>query len=108
MTRQSVPQQAPPGESGQEADRRPPPVETIRMGGVKASVWENHTRNGPVLSVTLVRTYWDGQAFRDTKSFRRDDLLVAAEACRHAFNWVVEYERQLQEAQKQAAGQQQR
>ncbi len=35
------------------------PVHEIRMGRIKAAIWENATQNGPRHNVALVRIYKD-------------------------------------------------
>src|SRR4051812_41324676 len=50
------------------------PVHAIRKHSLKASIWRNDTRNGPMYNVTLVRTYRDGEEFKDTNSLGFDDL----------------------------------
>lgn len=59
-------------------------------GGVCASIWENPSKNnGTWYSVTVTRSYRDGDEYKDTTSFRRDDLLFVAKAASIAFDWCL-------------------
>ena len=52
------------------------PVHEIRLGRIKAAIWENETQNGTRHNVTITRLYRDGDVWRDSSSFGRDDLPV--------------------------------
>ena len=54
------------------------PVHEIRLGRIKATIWENDTRNGTRYNVTLTRLYKDGDEWKDSASFGRDDLPLVA------------------------------
>ena len=60
------------------------PVFVARYGSIKASVWQNETRNGPMHNVTVSRSYKDGEEWKDGSNFGRHDLLDLAEAAREA------------------------
>jgi hypothetical protein len=53
------------------------PVHEIRLGKVRAAIWENATDNDRVRhSVTFSRLYKDGEQWRDSASFGRQELLL--------------------------------
>ncbi len=54
------------------------PVHEVRLGRIKAAIWENETQNGARHNVTLTRIYKDGEKWKDTNSFGRDDLPLVA------------------------------
>ena len=54
------------------------PVDEIRIGRVKATVWRNGTEDQPRYNVTFSRLYKDGDQWKSTHSFGRNDLLVLA------------------------------
>jgi hypothetical protein len=68
------------------------PVHEVRIGFVRASIWEN--TNGEVTrhNVTLCRFYKDkeGDQWKTTESFGRDDLLVLAKVADTAHTWICE------------------
>lgn len=68
------------------------PVKEIRMGRIKAAVWENGTQNGTRYNVTLTRLYKDPEdnAWKTSESFGRDDLLVAAKVLDQAHSWIFQ------------------
>ncbi|QDT13482.1 hypothetical protein [Planctomycetes bacterium K23_9] len=66
------------------------PIKRIAVGnGVRASIWKNESKNGPWLGVTITRTYREGEEYKDSPSFRRDDLLFVAKAAELAFSWCL-------------------
>ena len=53
------------------------PVHEIRLGKVRAAIWENATDNDRVRhSVTFSRLYKEGENWRDSASFGRQELLL--------------------------------
>lgn len=70
------------------------PVETIRDGSLKATIWENEGENGIHYSTTLARTYHanDG-ALKDSHSFSGSELLRIAELARQAYAAVNAFRR---------------
>ena len=64
------------------------PVHEIRMGAVKAAVWENQTEAGIRHNVTVQRLYKDGDSWKTTESFGRDDLPLLAKVVDQAHDWV--------------------
>ena len=65
------------------------PISEIRIGAIKAAIWENGTVNGTRYNVTLSRLYKDGDNWKRTESFGRDDLLVVAKVADQAHTWIV-------------------
>ena len=58
------------------------PVHEIRMGRIRAAVWENETKNGNVHNVTISRLYKDdNDKWSDSNSFGREDLPLLAKVC---------------------------
>lgn len=65
------------------------PAETIRAGGVKATIWENKTKDDNVYySVSLTRSYKDGDEWKESNSYYRDDLPKVELVMRKAFEWI--------------------
>ncbi len=78
---------APAQPSGQQTGNAP--AQTIRKHSLKASIWRNETRNGLLYNVTLIRTYRDGDEFKDTSSLGFDDLANAAKLLLDAESWIT-------------------
>ena len=69
----------------------PAPVRTLRLGRIKAAVWENSSDQRAFFNVTFARTYMDAdKKFRDTDSFGRDDLLLLSKLADQAHTFVCE------------------
>ena len=64
------------------------PVREERMGSIKAAIWANETVAGLRYSVTFVRLYKDGEEWRTSDSFGRDDLLLLAKVADRAHSWI--------------------
>ena len=64
------------------------PVHELRMGRIRAAIWANETQNGMRHNVTLNRIYKDGDEWRDSTSFGRDDLPLLAKIADQAHSWI--------------------
>ncbi len=70
---------------------RQKPVLEYRAGRIKGAVWSNSGKEGPWFSVTITRSYMDGnKQWKSAASFGKDDLLVVAEVCRKCWQWIAE------------------
>lgn len=70
------------------------PVHQIRHGAISASVWQQDTEKGPVFNVTFQRSYKDGDAWKNSTSFGRQNLLVISLIAARAFEWIANQPRQ--------------
>ena len=66
------------------------PAHEIRLGAVKAAIWENDTSAGKRHNVTICRLYKEGDEWRQTESFGRDDLPLVAKVVDQAHSWIFE------------------
>ena len=64
------------------------PVQEIRLGRIKAAIWENETPNGSRHNVTVSRLYRDNDEWKDSTSFGRDDLPLVAKVVDQAHDWI--------------------
>ena len=63
------------------------PAHEFRLGLIRATIWENQTENQDVwFKVTFSRLYRDQDQWKDTDSFRHDDLPVVAKAADMAYS----------------------
>lgn len=67
------------------------PVHEIRLGRIRAAIWENETQNGTRHNVTLSRLYKDGEEWKDSTSFGRDDLPLVAKVSDLAHSWIFQH-----------------
>ncbi len=92
----------PPNPPHQSAKNRP--VDTLRDGQVKASIWRNTSDKGAFFTTTLARTYKDAEGnLRDTQNFRADDLLRLGELTRQAHHRSNELRREEFSRSREAA-----
>jgi hypothetical protein len=68
------------------------PVQEVRLGRIKAAIWENEIQNGAVRhNVTFQRIYQDEHGKWDSSdSFGRDDLLLLAKVADLAHDWIFQ------------------
>ena len=69
---------------------RPQPVQEVRLGAIKAAIWQNDTENGVRFNVTFERLYREGETWKSTESFGRDDLLLLGKVADRAHSWILE------------------
>lgn len=67
---------------------KPKPIHEVRLGAIKAAVWRNETENGVRFNATLTRLYKDGEQWKSTDSFGRDDLLLLAKVADETHSWI--------------------
>jgi len=72
----------------QSRETKTRPVQEIRMGRIRAAIWQNQTDTGVRHNVTITRLYKDGDDWKDTTSFGRDDLPLVAKVCDLAHSWI--------------------
>jgi hypothetical protein len=75
------------GEQQQSGNR---PVDKVRIGNISASIWRNSGEKGDFYTVTLERSYKDGENWKSTHTLGRDDLLEAAKVLDRAHDKIVE------------------
>ena len=68
------------------------PVHEVRLGGIKAAIWQNQTEAGVRYNVTFERLYNSEGEWRSTSSFGRDDLLLLGKVADLAHSWIIEPE----------------
>ena len=64
------------------------PVHVIRFGLIKASIWRNNTKSGQRHNVTVTRLYRNGDVWKESTHFGRDDLPLIAKAVDLAHSWI--------------------
>jgi hypothetical protein len=74
---------APAPENGKQR-----PAHEVRLGRIKATIWANQGDKGTWYNVTLSRSYKDGDEWKSSTSFGRDELLTVAKAADLANTWI--------------------
>ena len=52
------------------------PIDEIKIGSIVASIWKNESLSGSYFNVTVTRLYKDGDTWKRSDSFGREDLLL--------------------------------
>lgn len=66
------------------------PVHEVRLGRIKATIWENSTEHGVRHNVTLSRLYKDGDQWKESTSFGRDDLPLVMKVADRVHDWIFD------------------
>ena len=64
------------------------PVHQIRLGNIKAAIWENTTENGKQFNVTFERLFKKGDEWQSSNSFGKGDLLQLGKVASEAHSWI--------------------
>ena len=64
------------------------PTHEVRLGHIKAAVWQNETEAAVRFNVTFTRLYKDGDSWKSTDSFGRDDLLLLGKVADKTHSWI--------------------
>ncbi len=65
------------------------PIHTLRHRSIKAKIWQNETNTGPMYNVTVIRSYREGEEWRDSHSFGYDDLMNLAKLLYDAHSFIT-------------------
>lgn len=65
------------------------PVHEIKLGRIRACIWSNaDDRQDVWFNVWISRVYHDGDQWKTTSSFGRDDLPLVSKAAEMAYEWI--------------------
>ena len=70
---------------------KPKPIHEIRLGRVKAAIWANETEQGMRHNVTIARLYKDGDEWKSSQSFGRDELPLVEKVADMAHSWIFQH-----------------
>jgi len=51
------------------------PEHAVRVGGIQIAIWSNETSKGTFQSITIDKSYKEGETWKRTKSFKPTDLV---------------------------------
>lgn len=83
------------GKEPQEAKARP--VHQVRLGRIKAAIWQNQTEAGVRHNVTFSRLYKEGDEWRNSTSFGREDLPLVMKVADLAHTWIYQQNHESQD-----------
>lgn len=72
------------------------PAHEIRLSGIRATIWKNDTDKGPRFNTTFERSYRDGEEWKSSNAFGRDDLLTLGFVATEALRWITQQSQQQQ------------
>lgn len=76
------------------AQEKNPPVHEIKLGRIRAAIWQNKTESGTRYNATVSRMYKDGSQWKDSTSFGREDLPLVGKVLDMAHTWMYEHNTQ--------------
>jgi len=65
------------------------PVYEIRLARIKVSLWANRSENGMRYNATVCRLYREGDAWKTSESFGREELPLVIKALDMAYTWML-------------------
>ena len=66
------------------------PVKEFRLNGVRAGIWGNTSKEGQFwFNVSVTRSYRDGEQWKESSNFGRDDLPALSKVADLALAWIV-------------------
>ena len=66
------------------------PIHEEKRGPIKARIWRKQTRSGLRHTVAVVRLYRDGDVWRESTRFGRDDLPLIRLVLDLAHTWILQ------------------
>jgi len=73
------------------------PTAEVRIGQIKATIWKNDTDAGTRFNVTVTRIYMEGEEWKYSETFGRNDLLVLAKVLDRAHDRIYELQKKYAE-----------
>ena len=67
------------------------PVHKIRAGALEVAIWQREGKNGPFYSVTMSRSYKQGEEWKQADSYDGEDLLLLAKLIDQAHTWIISH-----------------
>ena len=71
------------------------PIQEIRLGLIRASIWENATKHGVRYSIIFTKLYKAADRWQDTAHFSRDDLPLVSKVADLAHAWILQQTQRL-------------
>jgi hypothetical protein len=69
------------------------PVHRIRLSTIAAAIFKNTSQEGITsYSAVIDRSYKDGEEWKHTKNYNRDDLLYVSKVSDLANSWILQQE----------------
>ncbi len=72
----------------------PKPISEVRIGRIKAAIWPNETEGRTRHNVTFSRLYKNGDQWKSTQSFGRNDLLLLAKVADQVHSRIFELQQE--------------
>ncbi|MBX3745355.1 MAG: hypothetical protein KF833_08585 [Verrucomicrobiae bacterium] len=70
------------------------PAHEVRLGAVKATIWRNEHESGVRFNTVLSKIYREGEQWKNTDNFGREDLLLVAKVADAAHTWIYAQNRE--------------
>ena len=69
------------------------PVHSVRLGQIQGAIWKQTGKNNSVFfSVTICRSYKDGNEYKNTDFFGAGDLATVAKVADVCLDWILREE----------------
>lgn len=65
------------------------PIQQYRDGAIRAAIWANASEKGTFYSVTITRTFKEGEKYKDSASFSGVELLRVSRIAALAYDYIL-------------------
>ena len=65
------------------------PAHKVRSGAIEVAVWSKTGEKGAFYTVSMSRSYKQGDEWKQSESFGQDDILVLAKLLDLAHTWIL-------------------
>lgn len=69
------------------------PIHQIRKGLIKVRIWRRKTRDGLRFTVTVTRLFRNGDSWKESTRFGRDDIPLMRLSLDEAHTWIYQQPR---------------
>ena len=67
------------------------PIRELRLGLIKVRIWRNRTRSGLRHTIAVTRLFRNGDVWKESTRFGRDDIPLLRLALDEAHTWIFHH-----------------
>ncbi len=77
------------------------PAAKLRDGAIVATLWKKESENGVFFNTTIVRTYKEGETYKDTNSYSGTELLKVSRLAAKAYDLELQLKAEARDAENE-------
>jgi hypothetical protein len=75
-------------------DKSRKPEHKLRDGAIEVAIWRNEGDKGPWFSVTSSRSFKQGEEWKQSDNYGKDDILPLCKLLDQAHSWILNQQQQ--------------